>query len=66
MHALLFERSSRKEWHDELLKLHAEAAKLTGFKLSDLEEYIPWIFDHENPLMTAAAEEYERITGEKA
>ncbi len=66
MHAFLFERSSRKEWHDELLKLHAEAAGSAGFRLSDLEEYMPWTFDHENPLMTAAAEEYERVTGEKA
>lgn len=66
MHVLLFERSSRKEWHDELLQFHAEAAEITGFRLSDLEEYMPWTFDHENSLMSAAAEEYERITGRKA
>lgn len=66
MHVLLFERSSSKEYHDELLELHAGAAEEAGFELSDLEEYEPWIFDIDNTLMAAAAEEYERITGKKA
>jgi dipeptidase D len=66
IHVMLFERSSSRKWHDELMKRHSEAAQRCGFELTDLEEYMPWVFNGDNPLMQAAAEEYESITGEKA
>lgn len=66
MHVLVFERSSSAQWHDELLRLHSAAAKATGFVLSGLEEYGPWSFQKDDPLMNAAVEEYERVTGRRA